>query len=150
MKISTKGKHAVAALLYMAANTEVDRWSIKTIAAEIGVAQRYLEQIFFALRKAEILDTVRGIKGGYFLSKDPKELTVGDIIRATEGEIIPVPCVTCKEKCASNIQDVCSTRDLWCKLLDSIHEVIDHVFLTDLVQAYISRREMENESINKG
>lgn len=142
MKISTKGQYAVEALLYMAIQSEEEKWNARVIAEKIGVTERYLEQIFHMLRKAEILDTIRGPRGGYFLNKEASTLTIGEIIRAVEGEIIPVPCVYCKEECTCNIQDVCVTRGLWRKLLEAIHEVIDNITLYELVEKYNS---MEGE-----
>lgn len=147
MKISTKGKYAVEALLYMAINPQEEKWNIKSISEKVGVTERYLEQIFHLLRKAELLDTVRGPKGGYFLNRPIDELRIGEIIRAVEVDIIPVPCATCEDACTCNIKDICATRGLWYRLLEAICGVIDHITLKDLSEKYRGDGGQEDEDI---
>ncbi|MGL5676710.1 MAG: RrF2 family transcriptional regulator [Cellulosilyticaceae bacterium] len=144
MKISTKGRYAVEALLYMALH-KGEKWNVKIVAEAIGVTERYLEQIFHLLKKAEILETIRGPKGGYMIKGPLEDLKVGQIIRAVEGEIIPVPCVHCQDACTCDIKDICATRELWCKLLVAITEVIDGMTLQDLVKKYIIAQAVEGE-----
>lgn len=136
MKLSTKGQYAVEALLYMAIHDDVDRWNIKVIAEKTAIKERYLEQIFHLLRKADILDTIRGPKGGYFISKDIKTLKIGEIIRAVEGDITPVPCVDCRTSCSCDVQDICATRGLWYRVEEAINQVIDFKTLYELVLKY--------------
>ena len=136
MKISTKGRYAVESLLFMALNGHGEKWQVRVVAEKTGVTERYLEQIFHILKKKEILDTIRGPKGGYFLKKAPRDLKIGEVIRAVEGEIIPAPCVHCETSCTCNIQDVCATRALWCKLLKAICSVVDTLTLEDLAKSY--------------
>lgn len=138
MKISTKGKNAVEALLYMASQ-EDELLGIKHIASETHIPQRYLEQIFFQLRKEGLLDTVRGAKGGYFLAKRADEIKIGEILRAVEGDLVPVPCVMCEEACTCQIQDICTTRGLWYKLAEAISQVVDHLTLQELVDSYMGK-----------
>ncbi|MGL4343832.1 MAG: RrF2 family transcriptional regulator [Cellulosilyticaceae bacterium] len=136
MRISTKGKNAVEALLYMASQQEEVLWAIKTIAADTQIPERYLEQIFFLLRKANLLDTVRGPKGGYCLARRADEIKIGDILRAVEGDLLPVPCACCEEVCTCNIQDTCTTRGLWYKLAEAISSVVDNMSLQELANRY--------------
>lgn len=139
MKISTKGKNAVEALVYMAGSRERDVWPVKVISSELQVSERYLEQIFFILRKVGILETVRGTKGGYYLTRKPDEIKVGEILRAVEGEFIIVPCLTSEEPCTCNIREKCTTRGLWCKLEEVISSVVDHLTLKQLADKLPSK-----------
>lgn len=141
MRISTKGKNAVEALLYMASHEEEKLWGIKVVSSETQIPERYLEQIFFLLRKAMILDTVRGPKGGYFLARRADEIKIGEILRAVEGDLLPVPCVSCEEACTCKIQDLCTTRGLWYKLAEAISLVVDHMTLQELANRYLQKEE---------
>lgn len=147
MRISTKGKNAVEALVYMASSREQDVWPVKVVSSALQVSERYLEQIFFILRKAGILETVRGIKGGYYLARKPDEIKVGEILRAVEGEFIIVPCLTCGEACTCNIQEVCTTRGLWYKLAEVISGVVDHLTLKQLADKLPNKGGEEFENL---
>lgn len=142
MRLSTKGKNAVEALLYMTSQTQGQLCGVKQVAAETHIPERYLEQIFFTLRKEGLLETVRGPKGGYFLARRADEIKIGDILRAVEGALVPVPCVACEEACTCRIQDICTTRGLWCQLAETISQVVDAMSLQKLADHY-TNKEME-------
>lgn len=144
MKISTKGKNAVEALVYMVSQEEESLFGIKVVSSETKIPERYLEQIFFLLRKAEILDTVRGPKGGYLLAKRADEIKIGDILRAVEGDLLPVPCACCEEACTCNIQDICTTRGLWYKIAEAISSVVDYMTLQELTNRYLQKEEVDD------
>lgn len=131
MKISTKGRYALKAILYLAEqNRPVN---IRTAAEGTGVTEKYLEQLFFLLRKEGVLDTVRGPKGGYFIVKNIEELTAGDIVRAAEGKLTPVPCVKEPDLCVSHQQDSCLTRTLWIKIYEAVFSVLDSTTIAQLL-----------------
>ena len=136
MKLSTKSKYGVEALVYMACHPENAKWQIREMAMVLHVAERYLEQIFHLLKKAHLLSTQRGPKGGYVLDKTANEIYIGDIIRAVEGELIPVPCIRCVSACRSAIQEQCVTRTLWCNMLKEVESIIDTLTVQDLVDQY--------------
>lgn len=150
MRVSTKGQYALEALLYMARHSEQERWQARVIAETLAIKEKYLEQIFFALRKVGILNTVRGPKGGYFIATDLRELKISTILEAVEGVLIPVPCVACKEACGCDLQDICATRGLWYKIQQSVYQVIDHLSLYDLVVAYEKEEVGYCETYNEG
>ncbi len=144
MKISTKGRYALKAVLYLAEqNRPVN---IRTAAEGAGVTEKYLEQLFFLLRKEGVLDTVRGPKGGYFIVGDIRELTAGDIVRAAEGDLTPVPCVKDPNNCVSQQQDSCLTRALWIKIYDAVFSVLDTTTLAQLLE---SLSQLKNDSLKK-
>lgn len=132
MKISTKGRYAVEAMLYLSTKNKDEAITINEISEQTGVTKRYLEQIFIKLRKAELLTTIRGASGGYLLSREPKDITAGEIVRAVEGEMIPVPCVKEVGACPCQLEDVCTTRGLWKKIVFIVDDVLDKTTLEDL------------------
>ena len=136
MQISTKGKYAMEALLYLAVYSENKPVSIKQISEAMKISEKYLAQIFFTLRKMKILTTTRGKKGGYLILPDQDKLTAGDIIRAVEGDIIPVSCVNDPDSCSSKVKDICVTRDLWIKVTDSILNILDNITIEELKNNY--------------
>jgi Rrf2 family protein len=85
MKINTQIRYGVRALCYISYNSNGNPVQVKDISDREGISPRYIEQIFQKLKKAGIVKSVRGPYGGYYLAKDPKDLRVGDVIRATEG-----------------------------------------------------------------
>mgnify|MGYP000464990498 CR=1 FL=1 len=92
MKISTKGRYALRMMVDLAEHQNGEYISLKDIALRQEVSKKYLEQIVPILNKSGFLKTNRGYQGGYMLAKPPRQYTVGDILRLTEGDLAPVPC----------------------------------------------------------
>lgn len=131
MKISTKGRYALRVMIDLAINNGEDYISIKDISVRQGISNKYLEQIIAMLNKAGYLKTARGNNGGYKLAKKPKEYVVGDILRATEGDLAPIACVT-GEQCSNKAN--CKTFSFWKGLDDVINEYVDSKTLEDLIK----------------
>ncbi len=145
MKISTKGRYALEAVVDLAVFSVSGLESLKNIADRLDISKNYLEQLFVVLRQKGIVDSVRGAQGGYRLSRAANELTAGDVIRAVEGPLSPVACLDegkCHQPCGS--YDLCVTRILWQKLMDEINAATDAVTIEDLVQAYGARNNKES------
>lgn len=106
--------------------------SLKSIAERNGLSEHYLEQLVAPLRNAGLVKSIRGAYGGYILSKDPADITAGDIIRILEGPISPVDFTE---------EDDPAKRHLWLRIRDSIAEVLDSTTLENL----ISYREEESQ-----
>ncbi|HCX64530.1 MAG TPA: AsnC family transcriptional regulator [Eubacteriaceae bacterium] len=137
MKISTKGRYALEAMVDLAYNGEEKLVSLKHISQRINKSKNYLEQLFVALRKAEIVSSVRGAQGGYKLAKNAKDITAGEIVRAVEGELAVVHCIernNCELPCEN--EKNCSTQGLWIELKTEINRVLDSVTLDELVACY--------------
>lgn len=132
MKISTKGRYALRLMLDLAVNNTGEPVRIKDIASRQEISDKYLEQIISVLNKAGYVRSLRGPQGGYKLARDPKEYTVGMILRLTEGSLAPVACLEDDENQCSR-QDECATLILWEKLYDAIKDVVDGYTLADLV-----------------
>lgn len=130
MKVSTKGKYAVFATYELALNYDKQALTIKAIADSQQIPKQYLDQLMKMLRENGIVDSIRGAKGGYKLSRPPGEITIGDIIRAVEEPTIPVDCGG-GEKCGKC--DKCVANVLWDKIANSISRVIDTETLEDML-----------------
>lgn len=140
MKISTKGRYATRIMLDLAWNDTGECVKLKDIAARQGISEKYLEQIISILHKGGYVRSVRGAQGGYRLAKDPKDCTVGMILRLTEGSMAPVACLEGgTEECERC--DTCETLDVWRELYKAINGVIDGVTIADLMNRRKKRAE---------
>lgn len=134
MKISTKGRYAIIILVDIARHSEGQNVSLKDIAARQKLSVKYLEQIATLLCKAGMLRSERGPQGGYKLSKDPAELTIGEILRLTEGSLAPVACLEYDTiPCVRS--DTCLSRDFWDGLYRTICDYVDHYTLEDMLRS---------------
>ena len=118
--------------------------SLKSVAQRQAISEHYLEQLMGVLRKAGYVQSVRGAQGGYVLTHDPAEVSVGDIVRIMEGPIAPVDCLL-EETAGSSPckrRNICVTRDVWAKVRDSISSVLDSISLADLCREE-KNKEME-------
>ena len=131
MKISTKGRYALIVMIDLATNNNGEFISLTDIANRQGISNKYLEQIVSMLNKAGYLQTSRGNNGGYKLSKKPEEYKVGDILRATEGDLAPIVCLTEEGHCDK--QNKCATYWFWEGLDKVINDYIDSKTLADFV-----------------
>ncbi|MBE6046942.1 MAG: Rrf2 family transcriptional regulator [Clostridium sp.] len=150
MKLSTKGRYGVKAMVELAVNYGETPLSIKTISNRQKISEYYLEQLFAPLRKANLITSIRGAQGGYILSREPKDITVADIMTVVEGPIEISDCIDNENGCDNT--DCCATRLLWEKLKKSIDEVMSSVTLQDIVDDYknIKYRNEELKLVNKG
>ena len=111
---------------------------ISQVASRQEISEKYLEQIVTILVRAGFVKSMRGAQGGYRLTRDPSEYTVGMILRLTEGSLSPVACLDDPEQ-PCHRSDICATLDVWKQLSDAINQVVDHVTLADLVRDQISK-----------
>jgi cysteine desulfurase len=137
MKLSTKGRYGVKAMVDLAINYGGEPVSIKSIAERQSVSEYYLEQLFGQLRKSGLIKSVRGALGGYVLSKPPAEIRIYDIIDILEGSVEISECVD--ETTCTNIS-TCATRLLWIKIKNSIDNVLKSTTLEDIVFDYDKMR----------
>ena len=137
MKISTKGRYALRMMLDLAAHQGDGYVALKDIAQRQEISKKYLEQIVAPLSKAGLVESGRGSQGGYRLSRPAAQITAGDILRAVEGEIVPVPCLaTSAESCPHRAQ--CETLGFWEGLNQVINQYIDSATLEKLSSEYLS------------
>lgn len=132
MKISTKGRYALRVMIDLALNSNENFIALKEIAKRQDITVKYLEQIVALLNKAGFLETARGNSGGYKLAKEPKDYIVGDILRATEGDLAPIICLTEDGVCQR--KQICKTYSFWKGLDDVINDYINSKTLEDLLK----------------
>lgn len=110
--------------------------SIKIISERQGISEYYLEQLFSPLRRANLIRSVRGAQGGYILNKDPKFISVDDIMKVLEGPIEISECIDDTDGNSCNNVDCCATRLLWSRIKDSIDNVMESTTLQNIVDDY--------------
>lgn len=143
MKLTSKSRYGLRAIVDLAFHSESEPVSIKSISGRQNVSERYLEQIIGKLRKSGIVESVRGAGGGYHLAKDASEISVGDVLRSLEGDLAPVDCPEVnKSECEDS--QLCVTKYVWQKINDGIQNTINHIMLDELVQQ--SKELLEGQS----
>lgn len=135
MKLSTKGKYGLYAMMYLAQHAGEGPRSLKAIA-ELGLPDPYLEQLLGAFRRAALVTTVRGAQGGYQLSRRPEEITLRQILEAMEGPLSFADCVTEPDHaCPRGSQ--CPVKGVWEYLTDQINGLMDGITLKDMLNQNI-------------
>lgn len=134
MKISTKGRYGLRALIDLAQYSEIEPVSINSIAARQRISEGYLEQLMTLLKKAGLIKSIRGAGGGYVLAKDMNEISVGDVLRALEGSLHPVDCVASSEEDSCEAAGGCVTKYVWQRINESINRTVDEISLRQLVE----------------
>ena len=135
MKLSTKGRYGLRAVLDLALNAKDEVVPLSEIAIRQNISISYLEQLISKLRRAGIVTSIRGAQGGYQLARDPKTLSVGEILRTLEGNLDPVNCseITGEgDGCSSS--DNCVTKHVWKRISESINSAVDTLMLSELIE----------------
>ena len=133
MKLSTRSRYGLRAMVELAAQGEGRCVALKTIARKHGMSEFYLERLFAPLKKAGYIASVRGAQGGYRLNRPAEAVTAGDVLRVLEGSLSPVECLDDgAAACASASCDNCSTKTVWERLRDGVSEVLDDIRLSEL------------------
>lgn len=151
MKLSTRGRYGVTAMYELALNYGKGPLSLRTIAAKQDISDNYLEQLICALRNAGLVKSTRGAQGGYVLTKEPADITIGDIITIMEGPIALVDCLL--SDADSNTQickkaGQCVTRGVWERVCQSISEVLNSITLADLCKNSKNMTTLEEKAVN--
>ena len=120
------------------------RISVNQLAERQGVSVPYLEQLIASLKKAGLVESVRGAAGGYTLARAPEEISVGEVLRALEGTTAILECVgvdgtECENVCS------CSARPLWLKLQQKIDDVLNTTTIKDMADDYAVQLERMNK-----
>ena len=132
MKISTKGRYALRMLYDLAIHQDEGYISLKDIAERQNISKKYLEQIVPLLNRSGILKTNRGNRGGYLLAQKPETLSVGDILRATEGSLAPVSCLEFDPNECPRAGE-CSTLFVWEGLYKAVSDYLNSISLQDVI-----------------
>ena len=133
MLISTRGRYALRVLIDLSEYEEDGYTPLKDIAGRQDISQKYMESIMTMLSKNKLVEGVHGKGGGYRLNRSPKDYSVGEILRITEGTLAPVACLERDAQPCPRAAD-CRTLPLWDKLNDMITGYLDSVSLADLMK----------------
>jgi Rrf2 family protein len=133
--ISTKGHYGLVIMTALALATEGKPLSLARIAEETGISLGYLEQIVSTLKERDLVESIRGAKGGYVLGREPADITALQIILATEREIAPISCSLQPEEgvCCDRV-DYCPTVFLWGRLEQQLSLALGDTTLADLAR----------------
>jgi len=147
MKLSVRGEYALRALLVLGLHYDQSVVRIQTISEEQNIPKRFLEQILNDLKSAGVVQSRRGVAGGYRLARPPEEITLATIIRHIEGALAPVSCVSERfyEKCSCPDESRCAIRSVMKEVREAVVKIAERLTVAELCER--SRR-LKEEPIN--
>ena len=145
MKISTKGRYGLRILIDLATHDANKPRLVRDIAESQQISEKYISRLIVDLRRARLVRSVRGMKGGFFLARPPKEITLLDILETMEGTVSIVDCVMAPEKCPRH--GGCTARGIWQKLNGGIRELMRSITFEEILAEY-SRGKAEDGMID--
>ena len=145
MRISTKGRYALQMLLDLAEHRNNGFIALKEIAERQHISKQYLEQIVSIISNSRILRTNRGKHGGYMLAQEPSDITVGQVLRITEGSLAPIACLEDEVNQCERVE-TCKTLSMWKGLNKVITDYLDSITLQDIMGKY-QEQQVDNYSI---
>ena len=140
MKLTSKGRYAVMALVDLARFDNINPVSLRDISLRQGISLDYLEQIFSKLKKNEIVKSIRGTQGGYVLNKNPNDIKLTNIFHAVDEKVKTVQCKKESKKSCNGKSTKCLTHNLWDELENHINDFFEKKSLEDLIKDNIERR----------
>ncbi|MDY4692060.1 MAG: Rrf2 family transcriptional regulator [Blautia sp.] len=144
MKLSTRARYGLKALIDLGVNSGNDTVSLQSIAQRQQISVSYLEQLMAMLKKAGLVKSSRGAYGGYQLGKPANEISVGDVLRVLEGSLDAASCPGIENDGSCHGSDVCVAKIVWQRINDSITNAVDTLMLDQLIEE--SRRVHEEKS----
>ena len=145
MKLSSRARYGMRAILELALEYGKPPMQIKTIAEREDISNKYLEQLIAMLKAAGLVRSLRGPRGGYMLAKPPAEIKLKDIFVTLEGPMVPAECLEHPEFCPRCMD--CATREIWAELQTAINGVLESTTLADLVERTVSGKKHTNYHI---
>ena len=150
MKISTKGRYGLRAMLDLAKHTKNgETVSVQSISERQNISESYLEQLVSLLKKAGLIESVRGANGGYRLSRDESQISVGDILRACEGDIEVVSCSAKDTEESCNQSGKCAAKVVWEAINNAIESAVDGIMLSSLTDESLGLSEEDELDTEK-
>ena len=141
MKLSTRGRYGLRALLDLAVHQGEGMVLLKDIARRQEVSLPYLEHLITPLIAGGLVKSTRGARGGVLLRKPPAEVKLTEVVQLLEGSIAPVDCVNDPRVCSRSAS--CVTRDIWMQIKDAMIQVLDSTTLQDLVERQRQKEQAE-------
>ena len=134
MKLTSKGRYAVTALVDLARFDNINPVSLRDISLRQGISLDYLEQIFSKLKKNEIVKSIRGTHGGYILNKNPNDIKLTNIFHAVDEKVKTVQCKKESKRGCNGKATKCITHNLWDELEIHINTFFENKSLEDLLK----------------
>jgi len=133
MQITYKGDYSLKAILFLSTKYNRDVVTSQELAKSLDIPVKFLEQVLLDLKRGGFIDSKRGVKGGYFLLKHPKDIKIGDVIRFIDGPIEPIACAS-QDKCYRGCRDIdnCVFRDIWIETTKAISDIVDKITFDEL------------------
>ena len=131
MKLSTRSRYGTRILLELARQSDTAPVKVNTISKQQDIPVKYLEQLIRTLKKAELISSVRGAKGGYNLTRKPEDITLGEIVRLFEEQHELVRCISSPDVC--HRADDCHVRLAWMEATEALYERLDTITIADLL-----------------
>ncbi len=132
MKLSTKVRYAIRAMLELALHYGEGPVSVKEISKKQGISSRYLEHLIVSLQTAGLVKTIRGKEGGCVLARHPSQIKIAEVVSALEGPLAVVECVVDDKFCPR--EKFCVARDVWIKVREAILNVLNSITLQDMIE----------------
>ncbi|PLR83005.1 transcriptional regulator [Bacillus canaveralius] len=139
MKISSRGEYALRALICLGSNKN-QLTSIGEISEKTLVPINYLEQLLLQLKRNGYVQSKRGVNGGYKLSRSPRDIIIGEVIRNLEGPLAPMGCVSITSYESCPLEEGCLLKPLWALVRDTVADLLDHTTLKDLLDGNIIKK----------
>lgn len=138
MRLTVRGEYVLRALVVLGFNHGLEVVRARTIAKEQNIPLRFLEQILNDLKSEGIVESKRGVAGGYRLSRPPEEITLAKVIRCIDGPLAPVSCVSqgFYEKCSCPDEARCGIRSIMKEVRDAIVQIMERVTVADLCERF--------------
>ena len=147
MKLSVRGEYALRALLVLGLNYDQPLVRIQSISEQQNIPKRFLEQILNDLRSAGVVESKRGVGGGYRLARRPNEITLAVVIRHIEGALAPVSCASESfyEKCSCPDESRCAIRSVMKEVREAVVRIVERVTVAELCERW---RRLQHEAVN--
>jgi Rrf2 family protein len=133
MRFSAKEQTGLRAMIELARCHGNGPTALSEVAQAQDLPLPYLEQVAGALRRAGLLASVRGARGGYYLAREPGQIRVGDVFRALEGQLVTVDCMGPDGSSCCEREPTCMARNVWQSLQDCLTETLDNITLADVI-----------------
>jgi Rrf2 family protein len=138
MRLSTRSRYGLRAMVELALNYNKQLVMLKIIAKRQELSVRYLENIMTTMVAGGLVNSTRGKKGGFSLARDPEKIKASEVVQLLEGSLAPVACVDNPALCKKN--ETCVTRDIWKKMKQSMVSVLDDITLKDMAELNIRKQ----------
>ncbi|MDY6844448.1 MAG: RrF2 family transcriptional regulator [Thermodesulfobacteriota bacterium] len=137
MRMSTRGRYGVRAMVELALNYEKGPLLLKDLAKKQEISPRYLDQLITPLRTAGLVKNIKGAGGGYTLAKHPSQITLGDVLHVLEGSTAFVDCVDDSTLCPR--ANICAIHDVWGRVKEAVDNIFDSLTLEEMIHQQLQK-----------